>query len=224
MTVKQSPRRQPALQVNVVIRSPVPEKNVTFPCYPFPPLPHPTPHTPHFIPTSAPFLPTNPPPIPQFRHALEDDAQTCYPRQREGQTLRPTNPAPNRASLRHPCRRPLWVPCGSEDPAPSPCPPLSRGATLVSQIARAGVTESSRTGDNLSYEAHRMSQKLTNFAFPLSMPYRCGGAKQSETGSRLYCRLTGGGGLPTISYAKSKTAANAELALPIPRRRPGARI
>ena len=70
-------------------------KNVTFPRHPFPALPHPTPHTPHFIPTSAPFLPTNPPPIPQFRHALEDDAQTCYPRQREGQTPRPANPTPN---------------------------------------------------------------------------------------------------------------------------------
>ena len=48
----------------------------------------------------------------------------------------------------------------------APCPPLSRGVTPVSQKPAPGVTDSRETGGALSYGAHRMSQKLTDFLTP----------------------------------------------------------
>ena len=110
-----------------------------------PALTHPTPHTTHVVPTSAPFLPTNPPQSRNFATPLEIYVHTYYPRPREEPTMRPGIPTPERVrpqasvgaslvgALWQSCGRPMAVKTRLSDPAPSPCPPLPRGATFVSR-------------------------------------------------------------------------------------------
>ena len=103
-----------------------------------PALTHPTPYTTHLVPKSAPFLPTNPPQSRNLATPLERYAQTCYPRPREGPTPRLGNPTSKQGRPRCirrgvPCGRPVAVKTRLSDPAPSPCPPLPRGATFVSR-------------------------------------------------------------------------------------------
>ena len=108
---------------------------------PAPPVPARAPsNTTHVlpIPTSAPFLPTNPPQSRNFATALERSAHACYPRPREEPTPRPGNHTPKRGKapgIRRgvPCGRTVAVKTRLSSPAPSPCPPLPRGATFVSR-------------------------------------------------------------------------------------------
>ena len=151
------------------IRSPVPEKTSLSCATRSPALTHPTPHTTHVVPTSAPFLPTNPPQSRNFANPLETPAHPCYPRPREGPTPRPGNPYP------HTGKAPGIVGTSKTGHRPAPCPTLSHGATFVSQQLAPGITDWSRTGDTLSYESHRMSQKLTEFAVPSSREQRSWG-------------------------------------------------
>ena len=79
-----------------------------------------------------------PPPMGRLHFAtpLERYAQACYPRPREEPAPRPGNPTLKRGKapgIRRgvPCGRPVAVKTRLSDPAPSPCPPLPRGATLV---------------------------------------------------------------------------------------------
>ena len=120
------------------IRASYPEKNVTLPPHPFPALPHPTPRTPRLFPATVPILPTNPPQSLKFANPIETHAHTCYPRSREEPTPRPGIPTPKRGKapgIRRgvPCGCPVAVKTRLSDPAPSPCPPLPRGATFVSR-------------------------------------------------------------------------------------------
>ena len=128
-------------------RTPSPKPDPLAPPYPkktslsratrSPTLTHPTPHTTHLVPTPASFLPTNPPRSRNFATPLEIYAQACYPRPREEPTPQPGNHTPKRGKpqgIRRgvvPCGRPVAVKTRLSDPAPSPCPPLPRGATLV---------------------------------------------------------------------------------------------
>ncbi len=64
------------------------------------------------------------------------------------------------------CERPVAATERLVDPAPRLCPTLPRGATHVPRYPAPGITDSRRTGDTLSYEAHSMSQKLTDLLLP----------------------------------------------------------
>jgi len=128
----------------------------------------------HFSPRIRPNPAISPPSIAICAHA-------CYHLSREGPTPRLGSPTPNRA-LGPGIRR--GIPCGcpgdSEGtagrPRSAPCPLLPRGATFMLRIAQASITELRSTGDTLNYETHRMSQKLTDFAFPHSLGQRRWGA------------------------------------------------
>ena len=151
--------------------SPHSEKTVTLPRHPFPALPHPTPHTSYTLSTPAQFPLTNPARSRNFAIALEVCAHPCYPRSHEGPTPRPRKPRFHTAkSPGIGSGVPFWAPCGSDDTATNlrraPCPPLSRGAPFVLQKYRAGITDWRRIVGAPSYEAHRMSQKRTEFASP----------------------------------------------------------
>ena len=160
------PRPHPAHPLSV------PRKSVTFLRHPSPAMPHPPPRAPHLIPTTAQFLPTNPPQPRILAHPLEAYAHSCYPRPREGPTPRPGNPDPKRGEAPG-IRRSVenWSPATGHRRAL--CPALSRGATSVSRRPRVCRTAWRRTAGNRSYETHRMSQKLTDFAFPFSREHRC---------------------------------------------------
>ena len=160
------PRPHPAHPLSV------PRKSVTFLRHPSPALPHPPPRAPHLIPTPALFLPTDPPQSRILANPLETYAHPCYPRLREGPTPRPGNPDPKRGEAPG-IRRSVenWSPATGHRRAQ--CPTLSRGATSVSRRPRVCMTDWRRTAGTRSYETHRMSQKLTDFAFPFSREQRC---------------------------------------------------
>ena len=133
-TPQRTPRPHTLAQTRPT-RSPVPEKNVTFPCHPFPALPHPTPHTTHVVPTSAPFLPTNPPRSRNFATPLETYAHTCYPRPREEPTPRPGNPTSKRVRPRG-IRRGVFFFRGARAGA-TEGPQASVGASLVGALGQS---------------------------------------------------------------------------------------
>ena len=148
------------------------EKTVTLPRHPFPPVPHPTPPTScpsprlrHFSPPIRPNPAISPTPL---KHTyIRATLAQARDRPRRPETLPPERgkaPGNRRASL----VGALWQRRHS-----APCPPLSRGVTSVSQMTRAGITDSRRTGDTLSYDTHRMSQNRTEFAFLLPREQRC---------------------------------------------------
>ncbi len=150
---------------------PYPEKNVTLPRHPFPPLPHPTPHTPHQSPRLRHFSPPirpNPAISPTLLKHPHIRATLAHARDRP---RGPETPTPTRVRPQASQRRRKLV----TGHRPAPCPTLSRGATFVSQQLAPGITDWSRTGDTLSYESHRMSQKLTEFAVPSSREQRSWG-------------------------------------------------
>ena len=164
----QRPPRPHPLALTRPHSRPVPRKKRHFPA---PPVPGHAPSNPTHVPprphvcTISPHQSTPSP--QQSRHLadpLETYAHACYPRLREGPTPRHGNPAPSgimsQASVgtSNTGHRPLTT------DAPI-CPTLPRGATLVFQQTRAGITHSPRTADTPSYEHNRMSQKRTDFAF-----------------------------------------------------------
>ncbi len=118
-------------------------------------------------------------PIPQSRHPL---LQFTHIRATLAQARdRPRGPeslSPDRYNapgIRRGIPRGRPVPTDTRPVGPStPCPTLSRGVTLLRRIAHAGITELRRTVGAPSYEYNRMSQKLTEFAFPLSRGQRLG--------------------------------------------------
>ncbi len=131
---------------------PYPEKSVTFPRHPFPALPHPTPRTPyqssrlrHFSPPIRPSSAISPTLLkhPHIRATLAQ----ARDRPRGPETLPPTRGKAPGIRKGVPCGRPVAV---QANPAPSPCPLLPRGATLVSLQTGAGITDSRGTGDTLS--------------------------------------------------------------------------
>ena len=125
------------------IRSPIPENNVTLPRHPFPAPSHPSPHTPH----QPPFLPHFFPPIrpdPEFSPALLK--YTHIRATFAGARDRPRGPATLPPGIRRGVEN--WPQATNHLPAT--CPTLSRGVTLLSQMTRAGITESRSTGDTFS--------------------------------------------------------------------------
>ena len=152
-------------------------KSVTLPRHPLPAPPHPSPRTSypsprlrHFFPPVRPNPAISPPSIAIYVHP-------CYHLSREGPTPQLGNPSLKRVGLQASVGASLvgaqaTAKARPVDPAPSHCPLLPRGATFVLRIAQAGITELRNTGDTLNYETHRMSQKLTDFAFPHSLGQR----------------------------------------------------
>ena len=120
----------------------------------------PCPIQPHTRPTPSTRLRHFSPPIrpnsgPRFSPPLLKYTHNCTILATRGTDPAAGNPASRRSLApgirrRVPCGRPVAVKPRLSDPAPSPCPPLSRGVTLVSQKRRAGITDSHRTGDTLS--------------------------------------------------------------------------
>ncbi len=135
--------------------------------FPTPPVPSPAPSNPTHvlpIPASAPFLPANPLRSRILATALETHAHPCYypkrgtdPAARKPDALSPLRP--NRDKAR------ASVGASKYSHRRAPCLTLPRGVTLVSRQPRVCMTDWCRSAGTPSYEAHRMSQKLTEFAF-----------------------------------------------------------
>ena len=175
-TPQRTPRPHPLAQTRPT-RAPTPRKKRHSPASP---VPSAAPSNPAHVPPLHPRLRHFSPPIrPQSRNfaspLVSMTAHTCYPRPREGPTPRPGNPTPKRGKAPG-IRRGVenWAHLWHRR---TPCPPLSRGATLVSQNTRSGSTDSHRSAGSPSYEAHRMEQNGTDFAFSLSREQRCRGCQ-----------------------------------------------
>ena len=171
-----TPRRPPLAHTRP-IRSPIPRKNRHSPA---PPVPGPAHthalHAPCRVPTTAQF----PPPIrsnpatstpvlkrPHIRAILAH----VRDRPRGPETLPPKR-------SRSPGIRkgvPIGSPSAAKTRAVGPsalCPLLPRGATLMPRTAHSSITEFHRIAGSPSYETHKMSQNLTDFASPPSRDYR----------------------------------------------------
>ena len=139
--------------------TPYPEYAVTFPLHPFPSLSYPTPRT---SPSSSRLRHLFPPirPDPTISTALLKHTHIrgtlAYARDRPRS---PENLHPNGIRPQAPVGA-----VGNRPLATGHWPPLSRGATSVSQTARSGITELRRTAGKPSYESHRMSQNRAEFA------------------------------------------------------------
>ena len=130
---------------------------------PCPIQPHARPTDPHDCAIS----PHQSAPIPQFRQpsgnirtsVLSSPTQGTDPAVRKALPQSAEGPGISRGSE-------SWPPATGHRRAP--CPPLSRGATLVSRQPRVCMTDWRRTAGTPSYETHRMSQNRTDFALPPS--------------------------------------------------------